>query len=154
MVEIDFTTGKLLNNNRPTCEINMHLGIYKNRPDVKTIFHAHPIYTSVFSVLDTPLDLRLLSEAFIFLKKISYVDYAMPSSQELANKVSEKAKEANVLILRNHGAVVLGSNCEECFHKLEVLETLARIQYLILGRKDVHFISDDEMKRITENFHG
>ena len=153
IVEWDLQKQVSLNNNQPTCEIQMHTKIYEARSEVKTIIHAHPEFVSIFSVIEEKLRLDLMSEAFIFLKNIEYVDYEMPSSVELANKVGEAAKKSDVLMLRNHGVIVMGNDIEECFHKIEIIEHLAKIQFRIMGRSDICYLNEHDMNNIERKFH-
>ena len=149
---IEFESGKLLFGLKPTSEILMHRKIYETRKDVKTIVHAHPFYSTLFSVIDEPIRIDLVSEAAIFIKKINYVDYAVPGSEKLANLVAKTITDSDVLILRNHGALAVGENCMDCFHKIEVLEFNAKLQYLISGRNDINFLKDKDLKEIREIF--
>ncbi len=137
---VDFKTGQLLSGLRPTSEIQMHLEIYKERKDIRTIIHAHPFYSTLFSVIEEPLRLDLVSEAAIFIKKINYVDYAIPGSEKLAKLSAKAIRNSDVIILRNHGVLTVGKTCIECFHKVEVLEFNAKLQYSISGRKDVNYL--------------
>ena len=44
-VKVDIKTGEIYEELKPTCEISTHLGIYKEREDVKVVFHTHPPLT-------------------------------------------------------------------------------------------------------------
>lgn len=133
---------------KPTSETRMHLGIYSVRADATAIIHAHPPHVSAVSLLRTPMPLNLLSEAAIVLRTIRYVPYAAPSTHELAKNVTEAAKECDVLILRNHGAVLVGKTLIDCFQKLEVLEHTAFCYLQVIGRKDVLTLDEAQMSQL------
>jgi ribulose-5-phosphate 4-epimerase/fuculose-1-phosphate aldolase len=81
------------------------------------------------------------------------VDYAMPSTPELAHLVAERSLEADVLVLANHGIVVCSDSLETCFQKLEVAEETARIQYLLLGSGPCKRLSERDKLQIEQKFH-
>ena len=149
---IDFASGKQLSGLNPTSEILMHQKIFKVRKDVKTIIHAHPFYSTIFSVIDEPLKINLVSEAVIFLNKINYVDYAIPGSEQLANLVAEAVTDSDVLILKNHGVLAVGESCIDCFHKIEITEFNAKLQYSISDRKDINFLKVQDIEEIRAKF--
>ena len=150
---INLTSGELISGLKPTSEIQMHREIYQNRKDVQSIIHAHPFYTTIFSVIKEPIKINLISEAVIFLKNINYVDYAVPGSERLANLVVKGILDTDILILRNHGALAVGKNCTDCFHKIEVLEFNAKLQYSILGRNDLNVLSKKDLAEIREIYN-
>ncbi|AEH06012.1 L-fuculose phosphate aldolase [Methanothermococcus okinawensis] len=112
----------------PTSEIKMHLNIYKKRKDINAVVHTHSIYSTAFSILDKKIEL-LTPEAQIFIKKIGYVPYLKAGSVELAEEVSKRNED--VIILKNHGIVCLGKDLIEAYLKTEVMEEIAKLNYII-----------------------
>ena len=52
--------GKVINGSKkPSSEVFMHLQVYKDRPDVNSVCHAHPPYATGFAVAGLPLKLSL-----------------------------------------------------------------------------------------------
>ncbi len=144
----------IMNDNKPTCEILMHLEIYRRRPQVKAIVHAHPVYSSLFSVIDTELRNDLFPESFIFIPRIEYVPYHPPGSEALSIAVGDASEKSDALILRNHGVVLMGDSLTDCFRDLEVMEHSAKTQYLLLGRRDVRGLSEEQLDELKQLFHG
>ncbi|MBR5517424.1 MAG: class II aldolase/adducin family protein, partial [Clostridia bacterium] len=54
-------------NFKPSSEIKMHMRVYKQRPDVKSVVHAHPIYATSFAIAGIPLTQPIMPEAVIAL---------------------------------------------------------------------------------------
>jgi L-fuculose-phosphate aldolase len=144
---------KIISDAQPSCEMKMHAEIYQRRPDVGAILHAHPIYTTVLDLLEIPLETDILSESYIFIPRVAYVKYAMPSSCELAALVADQCTVADVLILSNHGIVICGKNLEQCFQMLEVAEETAKIQYLLLGKGPFKHLNAEQREEIDLSFH-
>lgn len=110
----------------PTCEADMHLALYRARPDLQAIVHAHPVTASAFAAANCPISNRLLSEAYVVLGDIGRVSYQKFGSPELAAAVAAAAANSDVLLLGNHGALALGQTLLQAFDRLEVLENAAR----------------------------
>ena len=58
--------GELLDGARkPSTEIRMHLHVYRNRPDVFAIVHAHPIMATAFTLAGFPFNSKVLPEVWL-----------------------------------------------------------------------------------------
>jgi L-fuculose-phosphate aldolase len=112
----------------PTSEIKMHLNLYKKRKDINAVVHTHSIYSTAFSIIDKKIEL-LTPEAQLFIKEIGYVPYFKAGSVELANEVSKRNED--VILLKNHGIVCVGKNLIEAYLKTEVMEEIAKLNYII-----------------------
>lgn len=52
---------------KPSSEIKMHMRVYKERPDVQSVVHAHPMYATAFAIAGIPLTQPIMPEAVIAL---------------------------------------------------------------------------------------
>lgn len=141
---IDLDGNVLVFGKVPSSEKNMHLAIYRARTDISAIVHSHPPKASAFAVSGISLSEPILSEAYFLFGAIPVAEYAMPSSDKLADIVAKYAKNHEAILLANHGVVVLGKNITEAQHKLESLEQYAEV-YLwskLLGHINVLSESD------------
>lgn len=114
----------------PSIELPMHLAIYRAREDVKAIIHSHPTYLTTLSILDIPIR-PLTAESEIYLKgRLGVVGRLPAGSDELAREVErEVRKGANLVVLRAHGLVALGSDLEEALERTIATERAAHIIY-------------------------
>jgi L-fuculose-phosphate aldolase len=142
-VECRIDTGEKEGARKASKETPMHLGIYRERKDVNAILHSSPFYTTLFACSNEPILSELFIETMYYLENIAYVDYYHPGSQELADEVSEKAPEANIIMMRNHGVVVFDDRLSEARMRLETLEMTCR---MILKAKE----SGVQLRRIPE----
>jgi len=122
--------GNLLEGNKPTSEMPMHLAIYKERNDINAVVHAHPPWTLSISLAGHKLDPNLLVESALFLKNIPVIEHFPPGSKELANAVASKVKNACVIVLSKHGAVSFAPTLDKAIEYMEYLEHLAKVQVL------------------------
>ena len=113
---------------KPSGETSMHLEIYKRRPDVQAIVHAHPPMASIFTTVEQKLNVRLLAETYAFAGDPVVAPYALTGTQELANSVAGALGEtASCALLQNHGVLTIGTTLIEAFDRMEVLENAAKV---------------------------
>src|SRR5437016_9048801 len=122
--------GRSLNDRRASSELAMHLLIYRERPDVKAVCHAHPPHGTAFAVAGLPIDQPILSEVILTLGCVPLAEYGTPSTEELTNAMRPLVKHHNALLMANHGAVAYGSDLWQAFDRLETLEHTAKIAIL------------------------
>ena len=58
----DLDGRKLAGDRDPSSEMQMHLEVYRQRPDVTAVVHAHPPIATGFAVAGIPLDRAVLAE--------------------------------------------------------------------------------------------
>jgi L-fuculose-phosphate aldolase len=111
----------------PSSEAGMHLAIYQRCPEVQGIVHAHPITACAFACAQTPIDCELLAESYAIIGRPAVAEYHITASEELANAVAEKAAEAAVVLMRNHGVTTTGATLLQAFDRLELIEAAAKM---------------------------
>lgn len=92
---------------KPSSEIKMHMRVYKERPDVKSVVHAHPMYATAFAIAGIPLTQPIMPEAVIALGCVPIAEYGTPSTEEIPNAVSKYLQHFDAVLLENHGALGL-----------------------------------------------
>lgn len=112
---------------RVSTEIQMHLSVYKARPDVKAVVHAHPPTSTGFAVAGVPLDRAVLAEVVVTLGCIPLAEYGTPSTRELADSVERLVRMTDGLLLSNHGALTVGNDVFDAYYKMEVIEHFAEV---------------------------
>jgi L-fuculose-phosphate aldolase len=111
---------------RPSSEISMHLAIYRARPDVGAIVHAHPVAATAFAVARRPIPSGTLAEVAAVVGPTPVVTYRTPGSAALGRAVSAALRTANVALLASHGAVAVGPTIDVALQRIESLEQAAR----------------------------
>lgn len=122
--------GKALNDRKASSELAMHLLIYKMRPDVRAVCHAHPPHGTAFAVAGLAIDAPILSEVILTLGCVPLTGYGTPSTDELTEAMKPFIEHHNALLMANHGAVAYGGDLWQAFDRLETLEHTARIAIL------------------------
>ncbi len=118
---------------KPSKETQMHLAIYRQRPDVQGVYHVHPAYATTYAVKGKEIPF-LTSTAKRKIVAAPLVPYAPPGSEELGRYVSDalsrEDRSIHSLLLKDHGIVTFGESLEQSFFLAELLEMTARISIL------------------------
>jgi L-fuculose-phosphate aldolase len=112
---------------KASIEAEMHLLVYRARPEVRAIVHAHPVTATSFSAMKTRIDTTLTAEAYAVIGIPALSDYALMGTQGLAEKVAAAVRGADVVIMENHGILAVGPTLLKAFDRLEVLEAAAKM---------------------------
>ena len=156
MVIVDYEGRKVAGDRDASSELPMHLEIYRNRPDVNAVVHAHPPAATGFAVAGIPLTRAVLAEVITTLGSIPIAAYGTPSTAELPEAVRKYIKAHDGMLLANHGAVTCGPDVMAAYYKMETIEHFARISLVarLLGRE--HLISREEVERLQglRGFYG
>jgi L-fuculose-phosphate aldolase len=111
----------------PSSEFPFHREIYKRRPDIKAIVHAHPGALVAFSICRKVPDTREQSHAYSVCGRVAIAPYACPGTAELGEKIAATfAQGADCVLLENHGVVIGGRDLSEAFQRFETLEFVAQ----------------------------
>ena len=134
-------------------ELKMHLEVYRQRPDVGAVVHAHPATATGFAVAGVPLNRAVLAEVITTLGGIPIADYATPSTAELPAAIREYIKSHDGLLLANHGALAVAPDLFAAYYRMETIEHFAKISLVArtLGRENL--LSRDEVTRL-QNLRG
>lgn len=119
------SSGRVAGRFQPTSEILMHLAVYRARPDVHSIFHAHPPWT--IGLISSDVEFKpLFAEVVIDLGGVGIVPYTPPSSAELADRVAAEAKNNDTILMRNHGIVCLGKTIRQAYFRCCLVEDASK----------------------------
>jgi L-fuculose-phosphate aldolase len=146
----DLDGRKLQGDRDPSSEMLMHLEVYRQRPDVQAVVHAHPPIATGFAVAGIPLNRAVLAEVLTTLGSIPIAEYATPSTKELPDAVRKYIKAHDGMLLANHGALTVGGDLYSAYYKMETIEHFAKISLVarMLGRENL--ISREEVMRLQE----
>lgn len=119
--------GTVIGDHKPSSEYPFHLAIYKARPDIKSIVHAHPPALVAFSIVRKIPDTNILPQVKSLCGKIGYAPYAIPGSPELGENIAEQFLQGvTAVIMENHGTVIGGVSILDAYQKFESMEMTAR----------------------------
>jgi L-fuculose-phosphate aldolase len=146
LVVVDLNGRKLKGRRGVTSEIGMHLSIYRLRPDVRGIVHAHPRTATGFAAAGIALNQPLVCEVVIGLGQIPLAPYGTPGTPELANTLEPYIPQYDAILMANHGVVTYGATLQSAYMKMETVEHFAQIALVthILGQQQLLACADLE----------
>src|SRR6266850_4892034 len=148
MVITDLDGKKLAGDRDPSSEMQMHLEVYRQRPDARAVVHAHPPIATGFAVAGIPLDRAVLAEVVTTLGSVPIAEYATPSTRELPEAVRKYVKAHDGMLLANHGALTLGADLFSAYYKMETIEHFANISFVARMLGGERLLSRDEVMRL------
>ncbi len=121
--------GTIIGNHKPSSEYPFHQHIYKSRPDLKAVLHAHPPALVAFSIVRKLPDTSLIPNVKFSCGEIGMAKYGLPGSGDLGSKIADEfAKGFNTVILENHGVVIGAKSMFDAFKSFETLDFSARLE--------------------------
>jgi L-fuculose-phosphate aldolase len=135
----------------------MHLLIYRLRPDVKGIVHAHPPTATGYAACGLPLNQALVSEIVLALGCIPVARYGTPGTPELTQALEPLIPQYDAILMANHGVVTYGDDLPRAYMKMETVEHFAKIALVshLLGRPQL--LSDEDVGKLMvarEKYEG
>jgi L-fuculose-phosphate aldolase len=133
---------------RPSSDIAIHRAIYRARPDVAAIIHAHVPAAMALTLAGLAPDPPSLPETALLLPNLPVVEFATPGSQELAQLVASAlessggrtmdaraaetsdrsaASATNAVLLERHGAIAVGPDLTTAADRMELVDVLCRV---------------------------
>ena len=135
---------------RPSSEIKMHMRVYKKRPDVQSVVHAHPIYATSFAIAGIPLTQPIMPEAIIALGCVPIAEYGTPSTEEIPDAVEKYLPYFDAVLLENHGALTYSDSLLAAYHKMESVEFYAELLFKSKQLGGPKEFSDEQVQKLYE----
>lgn len=152
IVAVTAETGlPIMSGRAPSTELRLHLAIYRARPDVGAIVHAHSPSTVALSVVGGSLDKPVIPELYFAVGPVPTVPYASPTTDDVGQGVVPFLDAHQAVVLERHGPVALGGDLEEALIRLESIEHTARITLLAHTAGQPTPLPDDELARLIEH---
>ena len=137
MVIVDLEGRHISGRRAVSSEIAMHLLIYKLRPDVHGIVHAHPPTATGFAAAGIALNQPLVCEVVIGLGSIPLAKYGTPGTPELTEALEPLIPQFDAILMSNHGVVTYADSLHHAYMKMETVEHFSQIALVthMLGRQ-------------------
>ena len=135
---------------RPSSELKLHLRVYRDRPDVFAVVHAHPVAATGFAVVGQPLDTAYMPELVVNLGSVPVAEYATPSTDEVPDSIDRYVKDHNTVLLANHGVLTWGRDLTEAYFRMETMESYAQILIAAGAVGVAKPLSSDKRKGLEE----
>jgi len=146
---IDMEGNVLEGNGKPPLEFHLHAGIYRARPDVKAVVHAHPKWSTF---------LTMVGESYQPVYAQGSLVYPMPvldspnsiNNTVMADRLAATLGDRPAAMMKSHGAVTVGKTIVEAFVLANYLEENAYRQYMALQIGKPYTFTDEEVALCRE----
>ena len=149
MVLVDMNGRKVCESRNVTSEIGMHLAIYRQRPDVLAVVHAHPPVATGFASCGLGLEEPLCSEVVMALGSVPLAPYATTGTDDVASSIQPLMVDHDAVLLANHGVVTAGDTLQNAFMRMETVEHYAHICLAARQIGCPRPLSQDHLEQLT-----
>lgn len=144
-------TGKQLAGSKPrSSEALLHIEIYKQRADVKSVVHCPPPHATAFAIAREPIPQCVLPEVEVFLGDVPITKYETPGGQAFADTILPFVDKTNVMILANHGTVSYGESVEKAYWWTEILDAYCRMLMLAKQLGNVSYLGNAKAQELLD----
>ena len=150
IIKIDADGNKLEGRLNPSSEIKMHMRVYKERPDVNAVVHAHPPVATAFTVANVPMDQYILPEAILTIGNVPTCAYGTPSTMEIPDSLMPYIQKHDAFLLKNHGALTVGNTLQRACFTMEEVEFNAKINLYARQLGSVDEIPCHELEKLMD----
>ena len=154
MVRIDLDGHKVEGGLDPSSEWHFHCGLYRSRPDVHAVVHAHPTYCTSLACSHHSIPAFHYMVAVAGGKDIPLAPYALFGTEELSEHVTQALLERQACLLANHGMIAVGSDLPAAFNLALEVETLAQQYCEALKLGNANTLSDEQMQDVLDKFES
>lgn len=153
IIDLNGNKIKVLEGIEPSNDLDMHLEIYKERKDIRTIMHVHPLYTATFAVVNKVIP-PITYDAANYGGYIYIANYDKSKAIESAKDLTEKLKLSDACLLESNGVIVISREIEDALSKARAIERVAETYYKSLtlnGFKEPKRFTREELMEYLKN---
>ncbi len=149
IVAVDFEGALVEGSARPPLEFPLHAEIYRARPDVNAVMHTHPQWSTFLTMVGAAF--RPVYAQGTLLGDVPVMDSPLSvNSRPMGERVAATLGRGRAVLLKSHGAAIVGANVIECFALTAYLEENAYRQYMALRIGSPYVFSDAEQHACRE----
>lgn len=136
----------------PSSEWRFHRDIYRHRPEIAAVVHAHPPYCTTLAIRRMPIPALHYMIALSGGPEIRCAPYATFGSEELSRVAVEALAGRTACLLANHGMIAIAADLDRAMWIAEEVETLAMQYVLSLQIGGPTLLPDEEIARVIGKF--
>lgn len=142
--------GTCIGAHKPSSELPFHAAVYKMRPDLKAVLHAHPPALVSFSIARKSPNLNLMPSVRKLCPEVKIAVYAVPGSDQLGENIGKCfAQDCDIVLLENHGVCIGAADMFTAFQRFETLEYAANLE-ILASRIGTPKALPDEAYQVTQ----
>jgi L-fuculose-phosphate aldolase len=135
----------------PSSELQMHLEVYRSRPEVRSVVHTHSRFATTFAVLNRPIEPVHYVLAFAG-PSVEVAPYRTYGTKELGECCVDALGGRNAVLLQNHGVIAVGGTPAKALNVAQVVEYTAELLWRAQSIGTPTVLSGEEMDRVARKF--
>jgi ribulose-5-phosphate 4-epimerase/fuculose-1-phosphate aldolase len=149
IVTIDFEGKVIEGEGKPPLEFHLHAGIYKARPDVKAVVHAHPKWSTFLTMVGEPYRPVYAQGSLVYPMPVLDSPNSI-NNPVMAARLADTLGLGPAAMMKSHGAVTVGKDLVEAFVLANYMEENAYRQYMALQIGKPYSFSQQEIEMCRE----
>ena len=139
---------------KPSSELPFHASVYKMRPDLKAVLHAHPPALVAFSIIRKTPNLDLIPSVRKICPDVQIAPYGAPGSDDLGEKIGKIfSNGCDIAILENHGVCIGAPDMFAAFQRFETLNYTAELEILAGKVGTARSLTKEDCRMAESNYH-
>jgi L-fuculose-phosphate aldolase len=147
---VDMQGNQVAGHKKRSSEALLHLEIYRQRAEIKSVVHCHPPHATAFAIAREAIPQCVLPEVEVFLGDVPITKYETPGGQTFAETILPFVKKTNIIILANHGTVSFGEDVERAYWWTEILDSYCRMLLLARSLGPIHYVGQEKERELLE----
>lgn len=148
---VDMKGAVLEGRRKPFSELDLHLAVYRARPEVNAVVHAHPPVATAWGLCGVDLAPVAMPEVVVSLgDRIPTVPRFLPKDPEGARLIEVQAAEYDALLLAGNGALTLGVDLTQAFLRMELVEHYAKVLHHAREMGSIVPLTSGELAKLLE----
>ena len=146
---IDLDANQIEGKDKPPLERYLHCGIYRVRPDVKAIVHAHPKWSTYLTMVGESYQPVFAQGSLLYPVPLLDSPNAI-NNRAMAERLAATLGDRPAALMKSHGVVTTGKDIVEAFVLAMYLEENASRQHMALQIGKPYVFSAEEMRLCRE----
>lgn len=136
---------------KPSSEMLLHTRAYETRPDCYGVVHCHAKMLTAYSLCGKDIVSKAYPEMIGNFKIIPCAPYGRPGTTEIFDVAEEYVRKHDIVLLGNHGVLVVGKDVFDAMNKTEAAEAIAEVLYLAENMNcPIQDLSPDEVQMFLD----
>ncbi|MBR3355445.1 MAG: class II aldolase/adducin family protein [Oscillospiraceae bacterium] len=132
----------------PTSEYKMHRAVYSMRDDIGAVVHTHSPYLTSYAIRGKPVFSKAYTGLMMIFGEIPVLPYGQPGTDKIYEGLQELLQTHHAVLLKNHGALVVGKDLEQAVNRAEAAESIAKTVFLSEMFGEPTALPDTEIAKI------
>lgn len=146
-VRVNIKSGEVFSDLKPSSELPMHLECFRHNSEIVAVLHAHPSYSVAVSSTGQTIP-PMFPDFPAMVKKISYIDYIIPTTDILANAIANVIDDSQAVVMRNHGVLTVGKTMKEAFFYMQLTEEAAKVYSVAAAVGKPRILTEEECNEL------